>query len=117
MIYTSYYGNHRNFPKNALVVSVSYHNPDGMKFHAKLTKLNPDKDLLYKFKNNEISWEEYKEKYETKISSLAFDWDKIKSDSINQDFIFLCYCKDPSICHRSIISSLFQKNGINIKEL
>lgn len=52
-IYTSYFGNWRNFPKDAKVLGITRFPAAGLRFpNEKL--LAPSEDLLLKFKNGEL---------------------------------------------------------------
>lgn len=113
MIYTSYFSNWRNFPKNFKTVSISRFNQKWIKVDYHETKLAPSADLLLKYKNNEISEEEYDLIYLEELKKL--NPNEIAKEYDNS--IFLCYEKKGEFCHRNILSNWLKENNIKIEEL
>lgn len=71
--------------------------------------LSPSKELLNYAKENKISFEEYKEKFLKELKERPFVSEKLRTlKRIGEDrLIFLvCYEKDASKCHRSIIKDI-----------
>ena len=82
--------------------------------------LAPSKELLEDWKNNKIDWEEYNERYLKEILNDPEKISKVKElakrfrdgDKIR----LICYEKDPSHCHRSILQRLIKKYKKKIEE-
>jgi len=113
MIYTSYYGNWRNFPEDYKLVSTSVHNPDGHKY-LKAKPLRPPYDLWKAYKYENLSWEDYTTWYTREVL------DKLSPDKIAKKLdgsILLCFCHAKSNCHRHLLREWMIKHGINVQEL
>ena len=113
MIYTSYFSNWRNFPKNFKTVSISRFNQKWIKVDYHEITLAPSVDILMKYKNNEISEEEYDNLYLKELEKL----DPKEIEKKYQNSIFLCYEKEGEFCHRNILRKWLNKNKVEIKEL
>lgn len=121
MIYTSYYGNRRNFPHNYIPIQISNTAPFNIRF--KIDKVIPDwKTLVSPHKKGIISDEEYKDIYlkylnKNKDSILktirAFD----SSQFQGRYPIMLCYCKKGNFCHRNILREWLNDKDIKCEEI
>ena len=123
MIYTSYYGNHRNFPKNSLYIQISTSSPDRFIPSFFIKAVFPDWNTMVKpYKEGLINEAEYTKRYRKKLDSnkgeilktmKAFDSSRFKERAT----IMLCYCKKGNFCHRNILREWLNENGIDCKEL
>ena len=117
-IYTSYFANWRNFPKNSVQVSVALYPPRTFKGET-YKPLCPPKTLLNDYKNKVINEFEYTDKFNEYLDNFESykifrDLEKICGD---KDCILLCYEKPNDFCHRHIIADWFIKNGVYVEEL
>lgn len=103
MIYTSYFGNWRNFPPDAILVSVARYKPSHFKGLSAL-QLAPSEDLLKRFKNHTASEGVYREEYWRQLCHL--DKEKVfnQLDKLGSTVILLCYEKPQDFCHRHILA-------------
>ena len=113
-IYTSYYGNYRNFG-DLFPISIALYPSKFFKCF-NLKDLAPTKEI-FDLKDNQI---EYTKKYNQLLSNInAISlYEKINFFSKNKDVVLLCYEKPPKFCHRHIVSEWFKNElGIKIEEL
>lgn len=112
-IYTSFYGNMRNIPKDYFLVAVSGAVPDEILTHVDSwnQKLAPSKDIYFEYKkssdwNNYVS--RFKEERLPKIDWLEMlcKWEKLANDSGKSldTIVLLCYEKPIESCHRFILA-------------
>jgi hypothetical protein len=138
--FTSYYANFGNIPKDNMCVGISrtcpeYFNSNNIPnfLFTKNNILAPSEDLLYRFKNNELSEEDYKKIYITDLFSRLqtemhendfVSWlDKVDNwfehECYNKwnGLVFLCYEKPIDFCHRHLVRRLMTNiYGINCEE-
>lgn len=89
-------------------------------------QMTPSKKLLFKFKDKEKNgnWNQdafdsfYKPNFlkETSCNDLAKEEIKKIAQHLKQgkNVYYACYCKEFSLCHRSIIAEIFERNGYNV---
>ena len=80
--------------------------------------LSPSRMLLNIYKNGFISWEKYKELLVKELLENPRAVQKmreIKKEALTKDVYLVCYEKDASQCHRSIVKDLIE-NTIKIEE-
>lgn len=67
--------------------------------------LSPSWDLLNDYKNGKINWDGYVERFTQEMNNdvCIATMRKIKWMSKNRDIFLLCYEKDSSHCHRSLL--------------
>ncbi len=114
MIYTSYMGNLKNLP-DVKKYSIMCFTPawcndyiDGV-----ISELAPDEKCLTKFKNKEITEEEFTKSYIKKLDKLTLK--KIIPKIENS--VLLCTCKLGKFCHRHILSKYLREKKIKIVEI
>jgi len=78
----------------------------------------PTWKMVMGFKNKLITWEEYVKQYEVCMDTSYYHCkDKWINLLSRPSITLLCYCKDPSICHRSLLAEMLvdvgKENGIN----
>ena len=121
MIYTASFLNFKDFKGEA----VSIANSCPKWFNSKqLKSLAPPWDIVKKFKDNKIEWDEFKEKYIKYLESnnitkdLEYIKEKVKN---NEDITLLCWERDTVCCHRRllvewlIINKIFEIDIDNIR--
>ena len=118
MIYTSYFGNYRNFPANCIAVSITQFPPKNWK-GLEIKSVAPTADKLMQYKNNEIDEFIFSQRY---ILQLNKD-DNLKPrvqallrhlDKEYGNVILCCYEVAGEFCHRHLLADWL---NMNIKEL
>jgi len=77
--------------------------------------LSPSSELLYEVRENKLSFEEYKERFLKELRECPFVPEKLRIlRCIGEDrLIFLiCFEKDASKCHRSIIRDILMNPSV-----
>lgn len=88
-------------------------------------ELSPSPKLLWDMKEGRITWDEYKSRYMDEMSkiNLADSMNRIynlvkKNPEVNaKGAVILCYCRDYTQCHRSLIASLLNSSGLLMEEV
>ncbi len=114
MIYTTYYANLRSVPAGAEVYAISNGCPSGVSI-PKLWQAVPAWSAVQQYKQTG-DWESFKASYlkllEVRDSSA---WAGLVGS--DKDIFLVCYEKDPSVCHRSILAEwLGKRHGLVVKE-
>lgn len=136
MIFTSYFGNLRNIPKFIYPISIALKTPTWFK-GAEVKILAPTFELLYGYKNGNISKNEYVKIYLRDVLSKLDPVDVIRKLELclpqeillelnsHQDRLIIsksvhvvlcCYEKIGIFCHRHIVSKWFRNSGIDVRE-
>lgn len=115
MIYTSAKSNIKNIPNNddtriILVHRFGNHstNRDDV---IKMADLGPTPYLFKRYKNNELSWDVFKEKYITQLYNNTFtkrQLNELIKLMENYNVILICYESDYRECHRKILAEVLQ---------
>lgn len=113
MIQTSYFANHRNFPKNKRLISISRFTPKWFKEDYNALELAPSSKLLKDYKDGLIDEAGYDKRYKEETLSKLDPKEIAKK---YKDSIFLCYESD-DFCHRHIVADWLRDNGENIEEV
>lgn len=72
----------------------------------------PTWDIVMGLKHGDITWEQYVEKYYELMRNSYLHNREHWMEILNKDEVtFLCYCTDPSKCHRTLLSEMFIKVG------
>lgn len=113
-IYTGYYAQMKKYWKLGIVpVSIAYLTPQWYDGEV-CFELAPSRQLLKKWKQDEITEDEYKEQY---IHQLDNDvqWSKvlkklkqISAKYKDADLVLCCYEKPEDFCHRHILAEYFR---------
>lgn len=121
MIYTSYLAN-KSIPKRAIKTMVTRYVPKSVRVSSIRwnPQLAPEEDLLKEYKNGNISWEDYRIQFlEYARNNESFNYTLqciINCSEGGRDVYLLCYEKDDSKCHRSLIREILIEKGIDCEE-
>lgn len=114
MIYTSYFAKLRTIPDSIKPIAISNSVPKNVTI-PKLTMLAPAWVNVDRFKKKQIGWEEFERLYTEQLERL--DFANLMQHVPKGDVVFLCYEKDPNVCHRVILARwLGCKLGCEITE-
>jgi uncharacterized protein YeaO (DUF488 family) len=105
-VYSSYYAYACKHLPSWRLVSISIDIPQNFEGDI-LRELNPSNSLLYNYKNNLITDEEYEKTYRFEtLSKLNPEeiYNKVKGK------VILCYCGKDKFCHRHIVMKWLQEN-------
>lgn len=115
MIYTSYMGNLKNIPNTLKKVSIMRFTPEWANKYIddKRLDLAPKEDILIKYKNKEMTKEEYIKEFNKILSRISLK----KLTKELDDSVLLCTCKLGTFCHRHLIAEYLRSKKIPIMEL
>ena len=127
MIYTTYLSNLKNLPNNEktkkyLITRWKPRNTiDVKKYNLEWApQLAPTELTLAKYKDGSIDWKEYRQRYidESFSNPLFIDGLKeiVEYNDEGYDIFLICYEKDDSTCHRSILKEILQINNYKCEE-
>ena len=127
MIYTTYLSNLKNLPndektKKYLITRWKPRNTiDVKKYNLEWApQLAPTELTLAKYKDGSIDWKEYRQRYidESFSNPLFIDGLKeiVEYNDKGYDIFLICYEKNDSTCHRSILKEILQINNYKCKE-
>lgn len=120
MLYTGYFAKTKQYTEAGLTpVSVAGKTPDFFKY-TKWTLFAPRKELFDRWKNNEITDEEYMAEYTEYLESSVTDKNlkKLKEIADKYEIVMCCYEKSSSFCHRHTLAEwLSNKLEIPIGEV
>lgn len=126
MIYTTYLSNLKNLPEeNSIKFLITRWKPrntiDVKKYNLEWRpNLAPTELTLAKYKDESITWSEYRQLFidESFENQLFIDGlqEAMNYNDEGLDVFLICYEKDDSICHRSILKEIFEINGYECKE-
>lgn len=121
VLYTTYFANQHN--AIGYKISIVRVLPKWIDFNktgiVNIKALSPSLDLLLKYKNGTYDWQTYtKEFIEEMTSNMNEVLLKLKTllDK-GSDITLICYEKDVTFCHRSIIANYFKQLGYVTKEI
>ena len=113
-IYTSYFGNYRNFGE-LIPLSIALYSPKGFTGHT-LKVLAPNREILQC--KNDV--EEYTNLFNKKLGlyNAKKIYDYLSDISKSKDIVLLCYEKPPQFCHRHLVGDWFHNElDIEVEEL
>ena len=127
MIYTTYLSNLKNLPndektKKYLITRWKPRNTiDVKKYNLEWApQLAPTELTLAKYKDGSINWKEYRQRYidESFSNPLFIDGLKeiVEYNDKGYDIFLICYEKNDSTCHRSILKEILQINNYKCEE-
>lgn len=109
MLYTALYFENQFHHGRLLAISQTI--PKGFRVDGRLDFLAPSKSLLADWKAENITQEQYIERYRAQIRE---SWQEVKEwlDSLSSksDVTLLCWEKKESFCHRNLIAKLIKKH-------
>ena len=117
-IYTSYFGNYRNFPANSITVNITQFPPKGWK-GLEIKSVAPTVDKLMKYKNHEIDSTIFSYQYLTQLNKDSNLKPRVQAllkylENQYENVILCCYETPDNFCHRQKLSEWLD---MNIKEL
>lgn len=123
MIYTTYFGNLKNLPKNIIPISICYKAPDwwnGLQYRKlapkyeffKVWKETKDNDYYIEHFNSEVLG--VLDHPTTVIMELKHLCDKSVYDKV--DIALVCYEKPTDFCHRHLVAKWLRSGGYECKE-
>ena len=127
MIYTTYLSNLKNLPndektKKYLITRWKPRNTiDVKKYNLEWApQLAPTELTLAKYKDGSIDWKEYRQRYidESFSNPLFIDGLKeiVEYNDKGYNIFLICYEKNDSTCHRSILKEILQINNYKCEE-
>lgn len=127
MIYTTYLSNLKNLPndektKKYLITRWKPRNTiDVKKYNLEWApQLAPTELTLAKYKDGSIDWKEYRQRYIDESFSNPLFIDGLKEivdyNDKGYDIFLICYEKNDSTCHRSILKEILQINNYKCEE-
>ena len=118
MIYTSYFGNSRNFPENFTTIAICAKSPEGyngLEYKALAPSYNTFKK--YKDTGNESEFTaSYKSETLSKLKQPLVVRD-LEALANSNKIILLCYEKKGSFCHRTLVGEWLRESGYDVQEL
>lgn len=118
-IYTSYFANVKNLPKNILPISIANITPQGWQYPI-YQKLAPPDKILKNWKQAQDNLD-YIFDYEDEVLSqlklndvIDYLLHFLKDDYT--DVALICYEKPTDFCHRHLVADWLKKNNIHCKE-
>ena len=117
-IYTSYFGNYRNFPANSVAVSITQFPPKGWK-GLEIKSVAPTADKLMRYKNHEIDETIFSYQYLAQLNKDNNLKPRVQAllqylEKQYENVILCCYETPDNFCHRQKLSDWLD---MNIKEL
>lgn len=117
MIYTTYFSKVNKLPKDVVPIAISQYVPKGVSM-ARFLPLAPSKNILFRYKEDN-DWDLYvrdfnKEILDTLNPKETYDQLRLLADG--KDFALVCYEKDRTHCHRSLVGDWFEKAGMKVIE-
>lgn len=114
MIYTSYFGNIKNIPKDYTTIAISRTVP-AWYFGLRDIELAPSKATVMEYKNTQ-NFEDLVINYGYKL--MQIDFSKRLEDWKTKNVVLLCWESKHNQCHRSVLAEwLNWKYNVEIKEL
>ena len=110
MIYTSYYGNFRQYV-GKVTIAISRRAPCPVGHH--FPELAPSEELLWNFKSRLIQQEEFIQVFNQQLALL----DPQRFGPRVQNHVLLCYEKFPEFCHRHLVANWLRLAGFETQEI
>lgn len=118
MLYINYLANIQNTPEGAKKYLIVRIPPKHFNFAQNqdvkhMPQLSPSQELLYAYKNGEITFEIFDEKFKNEIQT-RFDIKKAIQELVEklkngEDICLICYEEDSKECHRKIIANYIKE--------
>ena len=108
-VYTSYFSRAGRIVPNRRLISISLGTPENWG-GTYLRELNPTPNLLYKYKNNLITSEEYERIYRDEVLSRL---DPLEIYNKTKGKVLCCWEKSGDFCHRHIVLKWIEEGAGN----
>lgn len=119
-IYTSYFAQLRNIPRNVCPVSIAIATPKWFTGF-RCRELAPSYEDVRDYKAGIISWDEFASRYRSKVTVIypaSSILQRLQFISKGQDVVLLCYEKAQDPCHRHLLAQHLQEDGgIEVPEI
>lgn len=118
-LYTSCYSKIKNKKFKGIVITISRLIPEDFIIEDNTIidkNLAPSEKLLYDFKCNRITWEEYVRRYEEEYNDDKIYYIQKLLDE-GHDVVLLCFCSSDKYCHRRLVRKKFERLNYKVKEL
>lgn len=117
MIYTSYFGRMKKIPQDIIPISICGKAPEWYK-GIEYKKLAPKYGFFIEWKRNKDNAfyiQHFREEVlnQLSITEVIEDLEKL---SHGKSIVLLCYEKPKDFCHRHLVATWFNKNGIECAE-
>lgn len=122
MLHTTYFAKMKDIPEDCIKLIITRFPPKWLdiKKHPNtyiVKSLAPSKELLLKYKQNN-DWNWYIEEFSKEMLGMTSLLCRLKLALLQgKDICLICYEKDCTRCHRSLLGQYFQRFGIEWKEL
>ena len=116
-IYTSYFANARNIPRDIALISISLYPPKGYG-GLEYKQLAPTRPILESWKQN-YNQEEYIINFQKDVLSRLDPknvYNYLYSMTGGRDCALLCFEKPEDFCHRHLVAEWFAAAGYEVKE-
>lgn len=80
-----------------------------MKIDIWMKDLGTERDLIKKWKTEQVSWKEFANDYRKSLKGKEDLLQELANRSINGNVTLLCTDRDPSQCHRSLLAKEIEK--------
>lgn len=116
-IYTSYFSNHKNFPKDATYITIARGQPLGS-FMPRFEPFTPPWQIIDKY-HADGDEEAYRIEYWKQLNALNFDdvMQDLKKLSSGKDIVLVCWEGKDRFCHRHLVAEWFEKHGVEVSEV
>jgi uncharacterized protein YeaO (DUF488 family) len=74
-----------------------------------MKELGTEVDLIHKFKNNQITWNDFAKEYEKSLKGKKELLIQLANEAKKETITLLCSCKDPEHCHRSLLKKAIER--------
>ncbi|MEX0785366.1 MAG: DUF488 family protein [Dehalococcoidia bacterium] len=76
-------------------------------------ELGPSRELLRAFQSGDVDWREYTRRYRAEISEKPDLLDAVARRAKRGTVTLICWCKDASRCHRTLLSEIVGQRMAN----
>ena len=118
MLYTTYFANLKNLPKEIVPVAICGKAPDGFK-GAQYKKLAPKWSFFSEWKktrDNHYYVRCFNEQVLNPLDARTVNAELTRLTNSAKDIALVCYETPEKFCHRHLVANWFRENGVPIME-